>query len=172
MRQELTSKQQLFLEYLEREIDRSGSAPSLRQAAADLKISHAAVAQFIRTLEKKGFVKRDGRYSRSIYLLNRTSQTEARQRWRDVPVIGRIAAGLPLYAQQEWDGSVVVDSDIYRGQNLFALRVEGESMKDEGILDGDYVIISVAEPAVARCYCGCSRARITRRTITRRTRSA
>jgi len=61
-------------------------------------------------------------------------------RWWEVPVVGSIAAGLPLYAQQEWDGSVVVDAAIYRASNLFALRVKGDSMKDAAILEGDLVI--------------------------------
>ena len=61
-------------------------------------------------------------------------------RWREVPIVGNIAAGLPLYAQQEWDGSVVVDAAIYRGSNLFALKVKGDSMKDAAILDGDLVV--------------------------------
>ena len=55
-------------------------------------------------------------------------------------IIGRIAAGLPLYAQQEWGGSLIVDSAVYRGSNLFALNVKGDSMKDAAILDGDLVI--------------------------------
>ena len=54
--------------------------------------------------------------------------------------MGRIAAGLPLYAQQEWNGTLVVDTDVYRGANLFALRVQGDSMIEAGILDGDLVI--------------------------------
>ena len=61
-------------------------------------------------------------------------------RWREVPIVGDIAAGLPLYAQQEWGGSVVIDSTLYRGPNLFALWVKGESMRDAAILDGDLVI--------------------------------
>jgi repressor LexA len=137
---ELSEKQNAFLTYLERTIARAGKAPSLRQAAADLGVSHSAVVQYIRALEEKGYIRRDGRYSRNIYLLNRTREVSALQRWREVPVIGRIAAGLPMYAQQEWDGTLVVDANVYRGQNLFALRVKGDSMIEAGILDGDLVI--------------------------------
>jgi repressor LexA len=143
MRPEPTPKQKEVLAYLEEEIARTGDAPSLRQAAADLGISHAAVAQLIRALEKKGYLRRDGRYGRRIYLLNRAREAAAVQRWRQVPIIGRITAGLPLYAQQEWDGTLVVDRAVFRGENLFALRVSGDSMKNAGILDGD---LAVCEP--------------------------
>lgn len=143
MRPELTLKQHHFLEYLEGRIEQTGSTPSLRQAAADLGISHMAAAQFVRALEAKGYIKRDGRYSRKIVLLKaRKKQKPAgRQgRWREVPIIGRIAAGLPLYAQQEYDGAIVVDRNMYRGDNLFALRVAGDSMQEAGILEFDLVI--------------------------------
>ncbi len=140
MQPELTPKQQQFLGYLEREITRVGKAPSLRQAAADMDVSHSAVSQLIKALEEKGMLKRAGRYSRTILLLNRAGETTGVMRWREVPVIGNIAAGLPLYAQQEWAGSVVIDAAIYRGPTLFALKVEGDSMKGAAILDGDLVI--------------------------------
>jgi len=137
---ELTPKQQVFFTYLEKEIARTGKAPSLRRAASDMGVSHAAISQLIKILETKGMVKRDGHYSRKILLLNRFQKTAGRMRWREVPVIGNIAAGLPLYAQQEWDGSLVVDAGIYRGANLFALKVQGDSMQNAAILDGDMVI--------------------------------
>ena len=73
----LTDKQQHFLDYLQRRIIADGQAPSLREAATDLGVSHAAVAQLIKALEEKGYVKRDGRYSRSVYLLNRARQTRS-----------------------------------------------------------------------------------------------
>ena len=139
----LTDKQQHFLDYLQHKITSDGQAPSLREAAADLGVSHAAVAQHIRALEEKGHVKRDGRYSRSVYLLNRAQQTSARQRWREIPIIGRVTAGLPMYAQTEWNGTAVLDTDVFRGQSLFALRVNGDSMKAAGILDGD---LAICEP--------------------------
>ena len=143
MQQQLTPKQRRFLEYLQERIEQTGSTPSLRQAAADLGISHMAAAQFVRALEAKGYIRRDGRYSRKIVVLKaeREQSTTRRQgQGRRVPIIGRIAAGLPLYAQQEYDGAIVVDKDIYRGANLFALRVAGDSMQEAGILDGDLVI--------------------------------
>lgn len=140
MQPELSPKQSAFLEYLEREIARTGKAPSLRQAAAALGVSHSAVDQHLKALEEKGYAKREGRYSRNIHLLNRAREVAGLQRWREVPIIGRCTAGLPMYAQQEWEGTMVVDATLYRAQNLFSLRVKGDSMKGAGILDGDLVI--------------------------------
>jgi repressor LexA len=139
----LTAKQQRLLAYLEHEIRSQGRTPSLREAASALGISHAAVAQTMKTLESKGVIRRDGRYSRTVYLLNRTRETAAVQRWQEVPVIGRITAGMPMYAQQEWDGSIVVDAGLFPGASLFALRVKGDSMQEAGILDGD---LAICEP--------------------------
>ena len=143
MQPQLTQKQQRFLDYLQGAIAKSGLCPSLRQAAADLGVSHAAVAQMLRALEEKGYVRREGRYSRKVYLLNRAREAAPFQRWREVPIIGRVTAGLPMYAQTEWEGSVVLDAAVYRSQNLFALRVRGDSMKAAGILSGD---LAICEP--------------------------
>ena len=140
MQPDLTPKQERLLSYFKREITQIGKVPSLRRAAADMGVSHAAISQLIKTLEQKGFIKREGRYSRTIHLLNRTRETSGIMRWLQVPIVGSIAAGLPLYAQQEWDGSVVVDAARYRGSNLFALKVKGDSMRDAAIVDGDLVI--------------------------------
>jgi repressor LexA len=140
MPNQLTPTQQRLMDYLRRRIAADGRAPSLRQAAADMKVSHVAIARTLRVLESKGLLKREGRYGRTVYLLNAARETAAWPRSREVPVIGRIAAGLPMYAQPEWDGSVTVDAELFRGQNLFGLRVRGDSMTEAGILDGDLVI--------------------------------
>jgi repressor LexA len=129
-----------LLDYLRSRIAADGRAPSLREAAADIQVSHAAVARTLRVLESKGMLKREGRYGRTIYLLNRAREVAALQRGRDVPIVGRITAGLPMYAQSQWDGSVTVDAEVFRGENLFALRVKGDSMQGAGILEGDLVI--------------------------------
>ena len=140
MQPELTPKQQKYLDYLESQITRTGKSPSLRQAAAKMGVSHAAISQLIKVLEEKGMIKRDGYYSRTIHLLNFARETAGVMRWIEVPIVGNIAAGLPLYAQQEWAGSVVIDTAVYRGSNLFALKVKGDSMINAAIIDGDLVI--------------------------------
>lgn len=143
MKPELTPKQQQVLDYLTRHMARRGKIPSLRQAARDLNVSHAAVAQTIKALEQKGRLLREGPYSRSVHLLGDGGEQGPMPLGREVPVVGAIRAGLPMYAQQEWDGAVTLDAALFTGDNLFALRVAGDSMSGAGILDGD---IAVCEP--------------------------
>jgi repressor LexA len=139
---ELTEKQEYFFSYLKERIAGDGRAPSLREAALDMGVSHNAVAQMIQQLEKKGLIERDGHYSRTLHLREANGGADGRRqrRARELPVIGRITAGLPMYAQQEWEDSVVVDGSRFRGDNLFCLRIVGDSMENAGILDGDLVI--------------------------------
>ena len=83
MQPALTEKQQRVFDYLQYEIANNGQAPSLRQAATDIRVSHAAIAQIIKALEEKSYLKREGRYSRTVYILNRASEPSAAQRWRE-----------------------------------------------------------------------------------------
>lgn len=136
----LPAKQQQLLDYLAHMFERHGQAPSLRQAAADLGVSHAAVAQGLRALEDKGHLKRQGRYSRTVHLLDPNGRTTAAHRLREIPIVGRVTAGLPIYAQQAWEGALVLDATVFTAPNLFALRVRGDSMQGAAILDGDLAI--------------------------------
>ena len=140
-RQPLTRRQREFFDYLQSRMEAGQDAPSLRAAAEDLGVSHTAVAGLLQTLQDKGWLRREGRYSRSLVLLDPGTPDPGGV--RAVPIIGRVAAGLPLYAQQEWAGSVLVDSTVFRGDNLFALRVQGDSMREAGILEGD---LAICEP--------------------------
>ena len=140
-RQPLTQRQRECFDYLRNRMEAGQDAPSLRTAAEELGVSHTAVAGLLQTLQDKGWLRREGRYSRSLVLLDPGTPDPGGV--RAVPIIGRVAAGLPLYAQQEWAGSVLVDSTVFRGDNLFALRVQGDSMRDAGILEGD---LAICEP--------------------------
>ncbi len=139
---ELTEAQQRLYDYLAEFLARDGKTPSLRQTAADMGVSHTAVAQLLGQLEKKGVVERNGRYSRSLRLVTGQDRRQG-DRSRELPIIGQITAGLPMYAQQEWDGSVIVDRRLFPGENLFCLRVRGKSMQGAGILPGD---LAICEP--------------------------
>ncbi|WP_320043800.1 transcriptional repressor LexA [uncultured Desulfobacter sp.] len=150
MRPKLTEKQKKVMAFVKSALGQSGETPSLREMATRLDISHAAVAQTLKLLETKGYIRRMGRYSRNIVILDDTGTMDADHRKKVVPIVGRITAGLPIYAGQEWDGNVVVDATLYPGDNLFALRVQGQSMKNAGIFDRDIAICKPRQYAVDR----------------------
>jgi repressor LexA len=144
----LTEKQHAFLGYLKEKLKADGKTPSLRESAADMGVSHTAIAQLLNQLERKGAIVREGHYSRTIQIVPhqddhqqayQTGQT-GQSYGRELPIIGEITAGLPMYAQQEWEGSVTVDGKLFSGDNLFCLRIHGKSMQNAGILHGDLVI--------------------------------
>lgn len=137
---DLTGKQRQFLQYLTGRLDGDGRIPTLRQAAADLGVSHTAVAQLMNQLEKRGVLERQGRYGRTIRLCPDMGEQRSARPGRELPIIGQVTAGLPMYAQQEWAGTVVVDPAMFAGDALFCLRIKGQSMQGAGILDGDLVV--------------------------------
>ena len=138
---ELTKKQKKLLFYIIDYKQQHQETPSLRKCAADMGVTHAAIAQLIKTIEQKGAIKRHGRYGRSISV-NKEIEREQQRHFNavSIPIIGDIIAGLPLYAQQSWAGSICVDAEQFQGENLFALTIKGDSMKDAAILDGDLVV--------------------------------
>lgn len=137
---DLTPKQAELLAYLNEQLRAQGRTPTLRDAALANGVSHAAIAQMLKALEKKGYIRREGKYSRVIRLNPVETVHESPAASRRIPIVGTIAAGLPLYAQQAWDGLLVVDGTVFKGEHLFGLRILGDSMKNAGILDGDTVI--------------------------------
>ena len=96
---ELTQKQKNLLLYIIDYKQQHQETPSLRQCAADMGVTHAAIAQLIKTLEQKGAINRHGKYGRSISI-NKEIENEQKRRFNavNIPIIGDIAAGLPLYA--------------------------------------------------------------------------
>jgi repressor LexA len=144
MRNTLTDRQQQLLDYIEREVNNTGVPPSIRQIGTALGISSTnGVRWHLRTLEKKGYIHRTLRTSRGITTLNRTRRTPSSPARNSVtiPILGRVTAGKPILAVENHEGTLTVDTSFAKGNDVFALRVEGDSMIGAGILDGDYVVV-------------------------------
>lgn len=138
---ELTQKEKEIYRYISECLERNGYAPSVRDICAAMGIkSTSSVHEYLRRLETKGYIKKSSGKSRALSLENgKRSETARIER---VPILGRVTAGQPILAVENYEGYVDFPSAMARGKaNLFALRVMGESMIEAGILDGDIVVV-------------------------------
>jgi repressor LexA len=138
---ELTPKQKQLLELLTDEIRTQGLPPSISEIAKGLQLkSKNAVAKLLRVLEDKGYIRRSGK-ARGIEVLNPEGEPISRG-LISVPLLGRITAGLPMLAEEQVEDWLNLPTSLIRGRkDVFLLKVQGLSMKDAGILNGDLVIV-------------------------------
>ena len=138
---ELTSKEQRVLEYVQRSIENEGYAPSVRDICSSLGIKSTSTAHaYLRKLSEKGYIRKNDGKSRAVSLEH--SRFSGAESMIKVPLLGRVTAGVPITAIQNYEGYVDYPASMgVTNANLFALRVIGESMKDAGILDGDIVVV-------------------------------
>jgi len=173
---ELSARQQQVLDFIERFLSENGYPPTLRDIGAGLSIrSTNAVNDHLAALERKGAIVRDRSRSRGISLPavragtpGRAAGTPGRAAGRlgaaagrppasgpspaprllSIPLVGRIAAGVPLLAEENLDGRILIDPlFVHTSGGLFALRVTGDSMVGDGILDGDVIVVKAQEDA-------------------------
>ena len=139
----LTVRQKAILQYITWMIQTKGYPPTLCQIGEKFVISSTnGVRAHLRALEKKGHIKRRPRTSRGIKLLNPAiDQSISSKRGVEIPLVGKVAAGNPILAVENLEGTLVLDADLVRGRECFALRVCGDSMVDDGIFEGDYVLV-------------------------------
>ncbi|MCA9350048.1 transcriptional repressor LexA [Candidatus Saccharibacteria bacterium] len=139
MKVALTKKQRKVLDFINKFIEKNGYSPSFREIGRGLKLSSVAtVAQHIRALEKKGMISKDNNAARSILPVEDDQLLES---GIFLPIMGSIAAGTPIAAVADGSETLEVPSFMISGNNNYVLRVKGQSMIEDGIFDGDYVVI-------------------------------
>lgn len=135
MANSLTERQQAVLAFLQKYIAREGYSPSEREIARGLGTKWTRGVQLhLAALEEKGFIRR-GEGARAIEL------TGPAQEQRGLPILGRVAAGKPILAEENRAGMLPLDRSRYPWKDAFLLKVKGDSMKDAGILEGDHVLV-------------------------------
>jgi repressor LexA len=140
----LTKRQKQMVDYLENYIDEHGYAPTLAEVGEYFGLSSlATVHKHLRNLETKGFIRRIHNHSRALEIAGKLNGSMAA---RELPLLGQVAAGSPIDAI-EGNDTISVPEQFVRRENTFCLRVKGESMVDEGIRDGDYIIVEGRDAA-------------------------
>jgi repressor LexA len=142
MSKNLTQRQKEILEYIRKFRDEKGYPPTIREIATWFGFTSTfGVQRHLDALRKKGYLSKDSNTSRGFTLVGGASVEPLP--FISVPVIGRVAAGVPITAIENFDGNLLVDKNFLRGRDThFALKVKGDSMIDDGIFEGDYVIVS------------------------------
>jgi repressor LexA len=140
----LTPRQKQIYEFLLKSIRERGYAPSIPEIGRRFKIASTnGVSDHLKALEKKGYIRRIGKRALEILTpLGRPALSAA----REIPVLGKVAAGRPVLAEENFEGFLTVASEMARGE-VFALQVKGDSMIEAGILDGDWVIVKCQQTA-------------------------
>jgi len=133
----LTEKQQKVLKYIESQLWKN-SPPSQKEVARHFGLAQNAVYQLIRYLKKKGYLMDSGGH-RGLRLSQ--EYLEKKREMEGIPIVGRVAAGEPVLAEENIEGYVDLKELFGQLKGSFILRVTGDSMVDEGIMDGDYVVV-------------------------------
>ena len=145
----ITRRQRQVYDFISRFVTEKGYSPSFEEIGGGLGLnSLATVHKHITNLEKKGLLTRDYNRSRSIDLLppkGKLKQSMAVNSMMALPLLGRIAAGQPIEALQ--NPETISLADFVQSRDVFVLEVGGDSMQDEGILDGDYVLVEKTKVA-------------------------
>jgi len=133
----LTKRQREFINYIRSYVAANGYAPTLEEIGRHFELSSlATVHKHLENLEEKGQIRRKWNHSRAIELVNANPNPGA----VELPLLGVVAAGRPIEAIETDDTFVVPEAFLGRG-NSFVLRVRGESMIEDGICDGDYIVV-------------------------------
>ncbi len=143
----ISAKQQQILEYIKEEILKKGYPPAVREIcdAVHLK-STSSVHSHLETLEKNGYIRRDPTKPRAIEIVDDSFQM-IRRDMTSIPVVGQVAAGQPILAQQNIESYFPIPADMVPAGESFVLKVKGESMINIGIMDGDLLFVQVTNTA-------------------------
>jgi len=133
-----TKRQNEVLGFIKSYIDEHKYPPTIRETAAHFGISVKGAYDHVKALEKKGVISCDTNRSRAIEIVEAVAPGEERP--VEFPLLGHVAAGMPLFAEENNEGTLSLPASVVGSGNFFALRVEGDSMIGAGIMDGDIAV--------------------------------
>jgi len=142
MRPPLTARQREVLDFVRHFMTRVGYPPTVREIGSHFGFVPRSVFDHLKALERKGYLRRDPAKSRSLQLLDASLSPSARtSSYRELPILGRVAAGQPLLSDQNLEGTSVVPQDWVNDDEAFLLKVQGESMIGAHICPGDQALV-------------------------------
>ncbi len=144
MKAKLTKKQHNFLSFLTKYIRENGYPPTIRETVYHFKLASTnSVKKYLDILERKGYIKRIPNSPRAIEVCAETPENHTKL----IPVVGKVRAGAPHLAVEDITRHLAIDASVARWDNTFFLRVEGDSMIDAHIQEGDFVLVKSQQTA-------------------------
>jgi len=157
MKNKLTDRQKEILAFIQQFLEGNGYPPTLREIGKKFDIvSTFGVKRHLDALVKKGYLKVEGFASRGLTLLHQNNLHENpseviiknEREYREIPIVGRVAAGYPILATENIEGNIIVDPGyLKKSDDSFALKVKGDSMVNAGIFEGDILIVNPQKQA-------------------------
>jgi len=139
---DLSKKQLEVLSFIKKEINKKGYPPSVREICDAVMLkSTSTVHGHLERLERKGYIRRDPTKPRAIEVLDSSSLVSSRKEMVELPIVGKVTAGLPILAEENIEDFFPVPVEFIGNNDAFMLIVKGDSMINAGIFDGDYVIV-------------------------------
>jgi len=139
---DLSLRQTNILEFIKDEIRKKGYPPAVREIGEAVGLlSSSTVHGHLQTLENKGYIRRDPTKPRAIEVTDGSGDLHNEEQVIHIPIIGRVAAGQPILAEENLEGTFPLPANLVRQDIDFMLKVQGESMIGAGILDGDLIIV-------------------------------
>ena len=150
MYEDLTQKQIEILLYIKSEVQRQGYPPAVRDICKGVNLkSTSTVHSHLEKLEAKGYIRKDPTKPRAIEILDKNDDfLLTSKKTIDVPILGKVTAGTPILAVENIEDTYPVPLELVEGHDVFMLKIQGESMIDAGILDGDLVLVKEQKSAL------------------------
>ncbi len=150
MKDDLTKKQQVILDYIREEVQKKGYPPSVREICEGVGLkSTSTVHGHLNKLEEKGYIRRDPTKPRAIELLDGGDNiVPFKRNTAYVPIVGEVTAGQPILAVENIEETFPVPTEFVENGDYFMLQIKGESMIEAGILDRDYVLVKQQQDAI------------------------
>lgn len=137
-----------LMDYITEAVSVQGIVPSIREMCANIGVtSTSTVNYYLNILEERGYIKRSFNKNRSIELTDKSRQNLTPPNMKSVGLIGKVAAGIPIFAEENKIDNFMFSKNLFNFENMFMLKVQGDSMIDASILDGDYVVVKQSQDA-------------------------
>lgn len=137
-----------LMDYITGAVSAQGIVPSIREMCANIGVtSTSTINYYLNILEERGYIKRSFNKNRSIELTDKAKQNITPPNMKSVGLVGKVAAGIPIFAEENKIDNFMFSKNLFNFENMFMLKVQGDSMIDASILDGDYVVVKQSQDA-------------------------